>query len=196
MDCLIGQKYESVEALSLERAEGMIFESPPAVAAFEETLRIAVSNMKQLESYQCQIYPFTEAIARAIDDNSEVGLEYLYLSVANDTWKQQLNAFTIATEIFDTLTTLEVREMLPWGDNDIQVDKDLYCGVIGEACKKMPDLHRFCSYTFPSFGDYGSQFLADILQQLPHIEELEIHYLSLNNLVKTDWTITEEGSRI
>lgn len=86
----IGQKYENIDTLRLDICEE-IYEFPPApIPSFQEPLVRAISKMKQLLSYQLNIYPFPEAIARAIGNRSDIGLEKLHLYVNGDNYEEQL----------------------------------------------------------------------------------------------------------
>lgn len=152
--------------------------------------------MKQLNYYRCMIYPLTKGISKDIGDNSNVGLKELHLFLKGDTYKDQLSAINqLGTKTLNTLTTLELREISPHHlDMDNEVGKMVYGNETVEACKRMTNLNKLCVHKDAGFDYYEPHFLANMLQDLHHIKEIEITPLSIHKAIYTNWTVNKEDS--
>lgn len=88
----IGQKYENVEALHVAKfIRGINNFLHSVMRTLEEPLTKAISKMARLSDYEFTLYPLTESVARALDDNNHAGLENLALFINNNNYTEQLH---------------------------------------------------------------------------------------------------------
>lgn len=173
-----GLKYGNIESISVERCDHVL-DSPPSFVtrSFEEPLKKAITNMKQLDDYQFMLYPLTEGVARAIDDNSDIELHTLCLYVNNDTYQQQLSVLQYSN-ISKTVTSLIITRMT-MDLVDEEFNNEGFSNAIVETCKQMPNLVSLRIYGNILSKEPRPQFLANILQQVHHVKVLDISRLSI-----------------
>lgn len=92
--------------------------------------------MTNLFDYVFMLYPLTERVAKALDDNPHINLEKMFIFVSQEAYKEQLALIDISV-FFSTLRLFGLIEMSTRGGYADKVDDGTYSNDIVATCKRM-----------------------------------------------------------